>query len=87
MTDPDQRDMDIKSLAGDAVDDRRGVRDGAHILAIMDRVGQAVFDERWAEATQLVDLHWPVIESLANALLSDPDLHMDGEELEAFRPV
>lgn len=80
----------LQALAGDAVDRRRGVRSGAHILEVSAEVGANAFGPLWAEAQRLVEQEWPQVELIASAILMTADLGLyppGGDVLAAARAI
>ena len=78
---PSLQDALLQGLAGDAVDARRGVFDGAHVLLAHERFGEEIFREAWTETQRLVADHWSEIERVATALLADPNHDLYGDEV------
>jgi hypothetical protein len=58
---------------------RRRIFTGAHVLEVHDRYAEPEFRALLADARALIDTHWPMVETIATALLASPDLGLYGK--------
>jgi len=79
----DDRDWALDLMA-DCVDERRGVRYGAHVLEVADAAGADTVPRVLPLARALIETHWSTIEAVAQSLLeAGGELYQD--DLNALR--